>query len=128
MKIFPDFEMKVTPSLDTETGIDGLDVDIQTYIRKKHNKKWYILLVRCKNRVSYDPDVLVATRTWYSEIIKTFYTACYRAIIYSNVKGMLELNKQGEGKWHIDIRLDTDQRSEEDRLNNIIRYNKIKFV
>ena len=127
MKTFPDFEMKITPKLIPQTNRDGLEVDIQTYVRKKIKNKWYKVLVRSLYMLVYEADLLFADRTHNSELLKDFYQRCY----YIQVSKKYDTNKPIPDNTAMEMHyfeLDTDQRSEEDRLNNVIRYNKIKFV
>ena len=54
MKIFPDFKVKVTPRILPGTTNDGLEIDIQTYVRKKIKNKWYKVLVRSNYLLNYN--------------------------------------------------------------------------
>lgn len=118
MKTFPDFEISVRPELIPGTNRDGLSIDIQTHVRKKFKTKWYKVLVRQK---------YFADRTIYSDIFKDFYETCYRIQLLEKYN-LDKLIPDNIDMKMIKFELDTDQRSEEDRLNNVIRYNKIKFV
>jgi len=127
MKIFPDFEMKVTPRIFPGTNRDGLEIDIQTYVRKKIKNKWYKVLVRNNYLLTYDTGVLFADRTHNSELLKDFYYRCYDIQVSKKYDTNKPIPDNTAMEMHY-FELDTDQRSEEDRLNNIVRYNKIKFV
>jgi hypothetical protein len=120
MKIFPDFEMKVTPSIFPGTNRDGLEIDIQTCVRKKIKNKWYKVLVRDHYILQNYSDTILG-------IIREFITRCYRLQVLSNYDQYTVIGDNIEMKM-VGFELDTDQRSEEDRLNNVVRYNKIKFV
>jgi len=127
MKTFPDFEISVRPELIPGTNRDGLSIDIQTHVRKKFKTKWYKVLVRQKYFWVYDPNTSFGDRTIYSDIFKDFYETCYRIQLLEKYN-LDKLIPDNIDMKMIKFELDTDQRSEEDRLNNVIRYNKIKFV
>ena len=127
MKIFPDFEMKVTPRILPGTTNDGLEIDIQTYVRKKIKNKWYKVLVRSNYLLNYNTGILFADRRYDSELINDFYRRCYEIQVSKKYDTNKPIPDNTAMEMHY-FELDTDQRSEEDRLNNVIRYNKIKFV
>jgi len=120
MKIFPDFEMKVTPSIFPGTNRDGLEIDIQTCVRKKIKNKWYKVLIRDHYILQNYSDTILG-------VIREFTARCYRIQVLSKYDQYAVIGDNIEMKM-IGFELDTDQRSEEDRLNNVVRYNKIKFV
>ena len=127
MKTFPDFEISSIPALIPGTNRDGLEIDIQTYVRKKFKTKWYKVLVRQKYFWGYEPGVSFADKIIDSNLFKDFYNRCYRM----QILGKYNLDKlvpDNIARNMISFELDSDQRSEEDRLNNIVRYNKIKFA
>lgn len=124
MKIFPEYELKEA-SLQRADGLE-YHILIESGVRKKYHNKWYIIPVICRyeNPIAHDLDVMKIKE----DAVRGFINQCYRALVYYKIDGALKMEVFSNGRYKTLVELDTDQRSEEDRLNNIIRYNKIKFV
>lgn len=124
MKTFPEYELKEGSVQRTTSTYYQIQID--SNVRKKYNNKWYLIpfIIRYEHPINNDLDFARCKE----EALQEFMKYGYRYLIMYKIDAALKLDKEGEGRWGTNVTLDTDQRSEYDRLNNIVRYKKLLFV
>lgn len=129
--IYPDYEFKdaKVDRIAYRNDVVDYHVEFSTYVRKEYNGKWYLIKVVTRSR---KPDIVGLSEVdlvrFVSEQFDHFNYYCYKTLMFFKIDGALKLEIESNGRWKTLVELDSDQRSEYDRLNNIVRYNKLLFV
>lgn len=106
MKYYPEVEIKRYQANPHPT------VEISTYLRKKHNEKWYKVLVLKKYEIRSDEDNTMSAAI---SAINMFHREVYLFSILGKIQEGI-FSTDGKEVFEIDI----DQQEETERLNQLL--------